>query len=199
MKEVTDIVIMGVGGQGIILATTILSEVALYSGFDVKTNEVHGMAQRGGSVISQIRFGEKVYSPLVKNGEAELFIGLEKLEALRGLRFCNKDTVAIINNREIYPITVSSGSANYPKDADRILKENINKLFILDAEKIALDVGNIKTENVVMLGAASNFLPFETEHFEKAIKNLVKQKYVDVNIAAFYKGRDVTNTNEQII
>ncbi len=194
MGGIYDIVLVGVGGQGIILASSILSEVALYAGYDVKTNEVHGMAQRGGSVISQIRFGEKVYSPLVKSGDADLLIGLEKLEAIRGLKYCNKDSKVVVNERKIPPVTVSSGDAIYPGDDEiiNVLNNSINDYYIIPAEKIALDIGNIKTENVVMLGAASNFLPFEAGDFERAIKKLIKKNYIDVNIKAFHEGKNLT-------
>ncbi len=195
MEGIFDIVIVGVGGQGIILASSILAEVALYCGYDVKTNEVHGMAQRGGSVISQIRFGEKVYSPLVKSGDADLLIGLEKLEAVRGLKYCSRDSKVVVNNRKIPPITVSSGDSKYPDDEEieRIIKDNIENYFFIPAEKVALEVGNIRTENVVMLGASSNFLPFSSEDFERAIKKLVKKEYIDVNIEAFNRGRELTS------
>lgn len=191
MENITDIVIVGVGGQGILLASSILSETALYSGYDVKANEVHGMAQRGGSVISQIRFGEKVYSPLVKKGDAAVLIGLEQLEAMRGLVFCNADTKAVVNTRKIMPVTISSGDERYSENIEQELKENLNHVYIINAEKVAVDVGNIKTENVVMLGTASNFLPFEIEAYENSIKKLVKKNYIEVNLIAFHKGREI--------
>lgn len=193
MSNITDIVIVGVGGQGIILASAILSETALYSGYDVKANEVHGMAQRGGSVISQIRFGEKVYSPLVKNGDADVLIGLEQLEAMRGLVFCNPDTKTVVNTRKIMPITISSGNERYPENIEQDLKEKLRHVFIIDAEKIAIDAGNIRAENVVMLGTASNYLPFKIEAYENSIKKLVKKNYIDVNLIAFHKGRSITS------
>ena len=192
MKKITDIVIVGVGGQGILLASSIISETALYSGYDVKANEVHGMAQRGGSVISQIRFGEKVYSPLVKSGDADILIGLEQLEAMRGLKYCNSETKAVVNIRKIMPMTVSSGNEKYSDSIEQQLKEELKHIFMIDAESLALEVGNLKTENVVMLGAASNFLPFDIESYENSIKKLVKPQYIDVNIKAFHKGRSIT-------
>ena len=195
MKNISDIVIVGVGGQGILLASSILSETALYSGYDVKANEIHGMAQRGGSVISQIRFGEKVYSPLVKSGDADILIGLEQLEAMRGLKYCNKETRAIVNTRKIMPVTVSSGNEKYSENIEQDLKEKLNHVYIIDAEKLALEVGNIKTENVIMLGAASNFLPFDINSYENSIKKLVKPQYIDVNLKAFHRGRSLTVTN----
>lgn len=191
MKEITDIVIVGVGGQGILLASSILSETALYSGYDVKANEVHGMAQRGGSVISQIRFGEKVYSPLIKSGDADILIGLEQLEAMRGLKYCNTETKAVVNTRKIMPVTVSSGNERYVENIEKELKDILNYVYIINAEKLAFEVGNIKTENVIMLGAASTFLPFCVESYESSIKKLVKPQYVDVNLKAFHKGRSL--------
>jgi len=190
---ITNIVIAGVGGQGIILASKIISEAIILSGYDVKNNEVHGMAQRGGSVISQIRFGTKVFSPLIQSGSADILLSLEKLETLRYIKFCNSDTNLIINNLEIVPVTVTSGKYKYPKDLNSILTETFKHINIFDADGIAQELGNMRVSNVVLIGAMSNFLSLDDKSFEAAIKNFVKKKYVDINIEAFHKGKKEIN------
>jgi indolepyruvate ferredoxin oxidoreductase beta subunit len=190
MGDITNFVLVGVGGQGIILASTIISEAAVLKGFDVKNNEVHGMAQRGGSVISQIRFGEEVYSPLAGYGTAHFMIALEKLEALRYIYMCNEETKLIINDVEIVPITVTSGAFDYPIDIDTQLTSHYKHIQLIDAQRIARHVGSIRTANVVLIGAMSNYLPIEDTIFEKAITNSVKKDYIDMNIDAFYRGKE---------
>ena len=128
MDDIKNILLVGVGGQGIILASTIISQAALLAGHDVKNNEVHGMAQRGGSVVSQIRFGKRVYSPLIQRGTADYVISLEKLETVRYLHFCNPETKVVVNNLEIVPVTVTSGGAEYPKNID-IIRVNVQFTF----------------------------------------------------------------------
>ena len=189
MDEVKNILLVGVGGQGIILASTILSQAALLAGHDVKNNEVHGMAQRGGSVVAQIRFGKKVFSPLIGRGQADYLLALEKLEALRYLEFCNSGTKVVVNNQEIMPVTVTSGGAEYPKDIEKVLTERLEHVRIIDALSVAKEAGNEKAANVVMIGAMSLFLPFGEELFSEAISSSVKKRFVDINIKAFYGGR----------
>ncbi len=190
MNDVTNVVLVGVGGQGIILASTIISETAILKGFDVKNNEVHGMAQRGGSVISQIRFGKQVHSPLIKNGSADFVLSLEKLETLRYLHLYNPETKLIVNNLEIVPVTVTSGAYEYPRDLDKILTSTFKYIQFIDAESIAKKVGSIRTANVVLIGALSHYLPLEDELFIEAIRSSVKPNYIDMNINAFHKGRE---------
>jgi len=189
MGDITNFVLVGVGGQGIILASTILSEAAVLMGFDVKNNEVHGMAQRGGSVISQIRFGKEVYSPLVSQGSAHFMIALEKLEALRYIYLCNKETKLIVNDLEIVPVTVTSGAFDYPIDIDAQLTSHFRHIQFIDAQRIARETGSTRTANVVLIGSMSNYLPFEDQIFEKAIANSVKKHYRDMNIDAYYRGK----------
>ena len=190
MSDVTNVVLVGVGGQGIILASTIISETAVLKGYDVKNNEVHGMAQRGGSVISQIRFGKQVHSPLIKNGSADFVLSLEKLETLRYLHLYNTKTKLIVNNLEIVPVTVTSGAYEYPQDLDEKLTSIFKYIQFIDAESIAKKAGSIRTANVVLIGALSHYLPLEDELFIKAIKSSVKSNYIDMNINAFNKGRE---------
>lgn len=190
MNDVTNVVLVGVGGQGIILASTIISETAVLKGFDVKNNEVHGMAQRGGSVISQIRFGAQVHSPLIKNGSADFVLSLEKLETLRYLHLYNTETKLIVNNLEIVPVSVTSGAYEYPQDLDKKLTSTFKYIQFIDAESIAKKVGSIRTANVVLIGALSHYLPLEDELFIKAIRSSVKSNYIDMNIDAFHEGRE---------
>jgi indolepyruvate ferredoxin oxidoreductase beta subunit len=192
MEDIRNVLLVGVGGQGIILASTIISQAALLSGHDVKSNEVHGMAQRGGSVVSQIRFGKKVFSPLIRHGSAHYVISLEKLETIRYFQFCNPETRVVVNNLEIVPVTVTSGDAEYPKDIDRILNEKLKYVDIIDAIDIAKKVGNIRAANVVLIGAMSHHLPFEDRIFERAIGVSVKKEFLDMNIRAFYSGKEAS-------
>jgi indolepyruvate ferredoxin oxidoreductase beta subunit len=192
--DVTNFVLVGVGGQGIILASTIVSEAAMIAGHDVKNNEVHGMAQRGGSVISQIRFGPQVYSPLIKKQSADFVISLEKLETLRYLHLYNPETKMVVNDLKITPVTVTSGKSEYPGDIDKYLTDSFQHVKIIDANRIAEDAGNIKAANVVIIGAMSSYLPFGDDIFEAAINNSVKKNYVDLNIECFYRGKEAVNT-----
>lgn len=190
MEEVKNVLLVGVGGQGIILASTILSRAALLTGHDVKNNEVHGMAQRGGSVVCQIRFGKKVHSPLISRGSAHYLIALEKLEALRYLEFCSRTTKVVVNRQKIIPVTVTSGDAEYPEDIEDILNRKLDHVQFVDALKIANEVGNDRAANVVLIGAMSGGLPFEDNVFEQAIEASVKKGFLDMNIKAFYRGKE---------
>ncbi len=197
MEDVVNFVIVGVGGQGILLASSIVSEVAVRAGFDVKSNEVHGMAQRGGSVISQIRYGEKVYSPLVMEKSAQYLVSMEKAEALRYRHLCNSNTRVVVNDLMIVPVTVSSGTDEYPEDIDGILGSTFLSFSMIKAQDIAQQAGSIRAVNVVLIGAVSNYLSFEDELYMQAIKNLVKQQYIDINIKAFYMGKEALATSER--
>ncbi len=189
MKDVLSISLVGVGGQGTLLASEILCQVALLSGKDVKKSEVHGMAQRGGSVVSQVRIGDKVHSPLVALGETDILISFEKLEALRHAHFLSPDGVAMVNDQEIRPVTVSSGQASWPEDLDGKLRSTFPKLELLPALKMARELGNVRTMNVVMIGALSNYTEIAEDIWQESIKSLVKPQYVDLNLKAFQAGR----------
>ena len=189
--DTTNILLSGVGGQGIILASTIISLAAMQSGHDVKNNEVHGMAQRGGSVVCQIRFGKKVFSPLIKKGSADFLIALEKLEALRFADYLNEDGVALVNNFKISPITVLTGQTQYPPNIDEILKATFPKLHIVDGIKLAQNLGDVRTSNVIVIGLLSNYLPFKKEIWIDVIKKSVKEKFYEMNIKAFEIGREL--------
>lgn len=184
-----NIVICGVGGQGIILASNVLCTAAFAEGNDVKKSEVHGMAQRGGSVITHVRFGKKVHSPLIEQDTADLILAFEKLEALRYLNYVKPEGMIIVNDREIPPMSVLVGAAEYPQDIDRKLRRRGRTLFV-DADERALELGNIRTANIILLGVLSQFMDFEKTSWDHAIKENVKAKYVDLNIVAFEKGKE---------
>jgi indolepyruvate ferredoxin oxidoreductase, beta subunit len=183
-----NIVLAGVGGQGILLASEIVALAAMAAGFDVKTNEVHGMAQRGGSVIAQIRFGKKVNSPLVEKGTAQALGSLERIEALRYADYLAPDGLAVVSQHRVVPLTVSSGSAKYPEDAEVRLRKTFARLLFLDAVAIARDAGNFKASNTVIIGALSTGLPLPVECWQESIRQSVKEKFVEVNLRAFAAG-----------
>ena len=186
----TNIVICGVGGQGIILASNVLCSVAFLEGFDVKKSEVHGMAQRGGSVITHVRFGKKVYSPLIEQGTGDFILAFEKLEAIRYAQYLKKQGTIIVNKREMPPMSVLVGAAEYPKDIEKKLRKQAKTHFI-DATKIALELGNIRTVNIILLGVLSTFLNFKQKSWKEAIKKNIKEKFVDLNVGAFNQGKSL--------
>ena len=181
------ILLVGVGGQGTILASKILSSALLEAGYDVKMSEVHGMAQRGGSVTTQIRFGNKVYSPIIGTGEADIVVAFEKMEAIRWIDYLKKDGIMVVNDYEIPSAPILMGKAKYPKGILEELNEKTN-VINFNAANIAKDLGNSKTMNIVLLGALVKAMELEDLNWEEAIKNNIKKKLVDVNIEAFNKG-----------
>lgn len=186
----TSIVLAGVGGQGILLASSIIAKAAMIAGFEVKMNEVHGMAQRGGSVIAQIRYGKSVHSPLVEEGTAKVFASLEQIEAIRFAHYLSPDGLAVVSTQTIVPVTVSMGSGKYPQDVKQRLEKIFKNLIIVDAIGKANELGNIKVANVVVLGAISRGLDLPLETWHEAIKSEVKEKFADLNIRAFEAGRN---------
>lgn len=186
--SVFNIVIAGVGGQGVLLTSKIIAETALLQGFDVKQSEVHGMAQRGGSVISHVRFGEKVYSPIVSEGEADLLIGFEPLETARYIHYLKKDGIVVYNTYRVSSITVSIGAEKYPDDIDEIIKKNAKKIYPMDGTKLAVEAGDKRALNIVLLGAVLKFLPLDKNIVLKSIEQNVKGKALDVNKKAFELG-----------
>ncbi len=189
MSRTTSIVMVGVGGQGILLATQIIARAALAAGHDVKTNEVHGMAQRGGSVLAQIRFGEKVYSPLVPEGTAAVLGSLERIEALRMRDYLAAGGLAVVSQQAIIPVTVSSGQATYPADAEQRLRAAFPRLAYIDAISAAERLCEPRVANVILLGAMSTALPISPACWAEAISQCVKPAYRDINMRAFEEGR----------
>jgi len=186
-----DYLLAGVGGQGTILASRILASAGLELGYDVKTAEVHGMAQRGGSVESHVRWGEKVYSPLVEHGMADYLIGFEMVEAARWLTYLNKNSVTLINRLRIPPLLVTLGKARYPseKEIENLLQSRGGAVKWLNAADMAEDAGNPAMAGVVLLGALSNLVGGGQEVWLKVIKQLVPARFVEMNQKAFLAGR----------
>lgn len=186
-----DIVITGVGGQGIILASEILSAALLKAGFDVKQSEVHGMAQRGGSVVSHIRYGERVFSPVIDQGGADFILSFELLEAARYLNLLKKGGRVIINNYTIPPPTVATGVEELNTDVPGYLNEKGVIYYLVDALEMASEIGNVRVVNSIMVGGLSVFLPMDKGLFIEVIKDRVKKEFVDINLKAFERGREV--------
>jgi len=190
-------VLVGVGGQGTLLASNILAEVGLAAGFDVKKSEVHGMAQRGGSVASHVRWHpEKVFSPLVGLGEADILLSFEKVEALRFAEFLRRGGTAVVNDMAILPITVSSGGATYPEDEHlaKVFASLDAELVMVPGERLAQEAGNVKAANVVLLGAISKLLPLPEEMWWECLAQRVPKKFLDLNKVAFASGRAAVTT-----
>lgn len=184
-----NIFLAGVGGQGTLLASELLSEAFLLSGYDVKKSEVHGMAQRGGAVTTHIRFGPKVYSPLIEPGAADLIIAFEKMEALRFVHYLAPGGVVVANTQEIQPPSVLRGLELYPGDVEARLRASSGKVYLVDALAPALALGEVRAVNVAMVGAASHFLPLPEKAYEDALELRLPAKLLDVNVAAFRAGR----------
>jgi len=176
-----NILISGVGGQGTLLASRVLGKYALEKGFDCKLSEVHGMAQRGGSVVTHVKIGEKIYSPLVEEGDADIVISFEKLEALRSLPFLKKDGIMIYSTQKILPMPVIIGAAEYPQT-------QINNAYSLDADGIAEKLGNKRVANTVMLGLFTRLAKFDYEVMKKSLKECVPEKAMQINMQAFDTG-----------
>lgn len=183
-----NIMIVGVGGQGTLLASRVLGTVALKKGFDVKVSEVHGMSQRGGSVETYVKMGDKVYSPLIEKGEADVILAFEQLEALRWIEYLKADGKLITSDQKIDPMPVIIGKAKYPENILPKLKEKVKNIVSTDALKIAKECGNIKAVNTVLIGMLAASSGIEKEVWLEAIKEVVPQKFQDVNLKAFEAG-----------
>ncbi|WP_353684840.1 indolepyruvate oxidoreductase subunit beta [Thermodesulfovibrio sp. 3907-1M] len=191
--SVTNIILSGTGGQGIVLASRIIAQVAFQSGYDVKESEIHGMAQRGGSVVSHIRFGDKVFCPQIPSGDAHIMIALEELEALRYLRFLKKDGIVILNKKKILPAMAEE--KEYPQDVENLLQQRGFLVIAVEAEKIAKQMENPRIENSVILGILSALLSFNEETWYDVISKAVPPKTVELNIKAFNEGRRLIKEN----
>ena len=189
MDKVTNIIMVGVGGQGVILASEIVAEVMMRAGFDVKKSEVHGMAQRGGMVNSHVRFGQKVYSPVIKKGEADILLSFEQLETLRCLDYLTRDPVILLTSQRISPPSVTTGSAVYPSDIPAQLREKYPRLELVDVLAIAREAGNIKALNIAFLGALSKYFSLHEDLWKDTISLFVPPNDLEVNLRAFSMGR----------
>lgn len=188
----TNIIIAGVGGQGLVLMTKVLSQAAINEGCDVKTNDVIGLAQRGGMVWGSVRFGEKIFSPNIRVGDADFLLGLEQLEALRWAHILKPNGKIILNNAIIYPTIVQQEKAQYPVADIENLKTTFD-VFELDAAGLAKEVGNKQMANIVMLGVISNFIGFKQESWESAIKQNLKESLHKLNLEAFNKAKGIVS------
>lgn len=186
---ITSVLFSGVGGQGIILASKVVGRCAFHAGLDVKESELHGMAQRGGSVISHVRFGDVVHSPLIPQGSADFYVALEELEGLRYQSFLKPGAQVVLNRKQIVPVTVNPETSPYPDDVKSQLETAGFSVFCIDAAEVARTVGNMKVENIILVGALSRYLPFPVELWESVIRELAPEKFVDVNLQAFRAGR----------
>jgi indolepyruvate ferredoxin oxidoreductase beta subunit len=184
-----DVFLAGVGGQGTLLASEVLCDAFLLSGFDVKKSEVHGMAQRGGSVTTHLRFGPKVFSPLIEPGKADLLVAFEKIEALRFAHYLRPGGAMVVNAQEIYPPSVATGQERYPQDVTERLRAVTDRLHMVDALAVALSMREVRAVNIVLMGAASHFLPLPEAAYEEAMTTRLPSKIVDVNVRAFRAGR----------
>ena len=182
-----NIMIVGVGGQGTLLTSRILGKLAINAGYDVKLSEVHGMAQRGGSVVTFVRYGDKVNEPIVEEGQADVLIAFERLEALRYLHFLKKDGVVIVNDWRIDPITVVTGVAAYPEDVIETLKEK-RRAIVVEATAESKKLVAPKAFNIIVLGAAARHMGFEKEDWLRVIETTVPPKTIEVNKQAFEIG-----------
>ena len=193
MRTTGNILFSGVGGQGILLASEITAYSLLAAGFDAKKSEVHGMAQRGGSVTAQLRYGDKVYSPLIEPGRADIQVAFEMMEAVRYLPYLHKDSRVIVNTQKILPPSVATGKTAYPEAVLDNLTEHGISVVCVDAFGLAREAGEVRTANIVIVGALSVFLPVEAAVYEQVIKTRVPEKFREVNLRAFAAGRKASS------
>jgi indolepyruvate ferredoxin oxidoreductase beta subunit len=184
-----NIFLAGVGGQGVLLASEILCLSLMETGRDVKKSEVHGMAQRGGSVTSHVRYGEKVFSPLIPKGDAHILLGFEALEALRWTGFLKEDGVLLVNRQEINPTTVTSGRMAYPENIYERISEKHPNTEVVDGLGLAKEAGDVRAVNSVLVGAASRHMDVPEEIWKRVITRRLPQKFVSLNLRAFELGR----------
>ena len=193
-----DILMVGVGGQGIILASDIMGEAALGAGYDVKKTDTLGMAQRGGSVVSHVRIASQVWSPLLKEGEVDILLAFEKLEAARWSHYLQPGGVAIVNNHAIPPLSVSLGTHRYPSDEEieDILKQQTERIYFVDGISRAKELGDIRALNMFMLGCASFLLPIDVHVWKECMSQRIPSNILQINITAFDQGRkEVSGVN----
>ena len=184
-----NIMIVGVGGQGSLLASKLLGHLLLTEGYDVKVSEVHGMSQRGGSVVTYVRFGEKVYSPIIDKGEADFIVSFEKLEAARYVQYLKKGGRIVVNTQEIDPMPVIIGAAEYPENLVEKMENLDIRVDAMDCLLLANEAGSSKAVNIVLMGRLSKYFDIPVDKWEKAIEECVPAKFVELNKKAFHLGR----------
>lgn len=183
-----NIMIVGVGGQGTLLASRILGNVAIEQGYDVKVSEVHGMSQRGGSVVTYVRYGEKVYSPVIAEGSADVILAFEQLEAIRYINYLKKDGIILVNSQTIDPMPVITGAATYPQDIIERIKAAGANIIAVDALSAAVEAGNTKAVNVVLIGLLASRTDIEKDVWVRVLERTVPPKFLEVNKKAFELG-----------
>ena len=184
----TDILIVGVGGQGTLLASRVLGRMAEKLGYDVRISEVHGMAQRGGSVVTHVRYGEQVFAPVIDDGSADIILAFEKLEALRWMGRLKKNGRMFIGAQEIAPMPVITGTEQYPADIEQRIRAVVPDAVFVDALSLANEAGSAKAVNIVLLGVLTKHMGLDKQAFLDAIKDTVPPKFLDMNLFAFEKG-----------
>lgn len=189
--KITNILLVGVGGQGILLASEILAEAFMLAGFDVKKSEIHGMSQRGGSVVSHVRFGREVPSPTVPEGEGDILFGFELLEAYRFLPLLHPGAKVVVNNYRIAPPSVLLGQASYPEDLPGRIRSRFPDFLLVDGLHLAQQAGDLRAANTVLLGAVSKHLAIDAAVWRQALQNMVPPKVLEVNYQAFELGRSI--------
>ncbi len=189
--SVTNILLVGVGGQGILLASEILSEAFMLAGHDVKKSEIHGMSQRGGSVVSHVRFGTEVFSPVVPEGEGDILFGFELLETYRALPLLRPGATVVANDDRILPPAVLLGQAEYPKGLADKIRQKFPDLLLVDGQGLALSAGDVRAANTVLLGAVSKRLMIAEEIWQQALEKMVPRKALEINLKAFQSGRSL--------
>ena len=187
--ETKNIMIVGVGGQGSLLASKLLGRLLLTKGYDIKVSEVHGMSQRGGSVVTYVRFGDKVYSPIIDTGEADFNVSFEMLEAARYTEYLKKGGKIITNTQQINPMPVIIGAAEYPQNLEEKIKAKGIDLIAFDALKLAEEAGSAKAVNIVLMGMLSKYFDFTDDEWQRAIETSVPEKFLELNKKAFSLGR----------
>lgn len=188
MNDIKSFLMVGVGGQGIVLASNVLCDAAMNAGYDVKKSEIHGMAQRGGSVVSHVRYGAKVYSPVIPKNAAQYVLSFEHMEYLRYLGLISDDCTLFLNTRHIFPPGVALGTEEYPNSIVEREKSRFNTVYEFDADNTASELGNAKTMGIVLLGKLSTVLDIDSEAWREAIRSNVPSKALDINFRAFEAG-----------
>ncbi|MEW6015632.1 MAG: indolepyruvate oxidoreductase subunit beta [Candidatus Zixiibacteriota bacterium] len=196
-NKTTNILIVGVGGQGVLLASELLSETAMQAGFDVKKSEVHGMSQRGGVVTSHIKYARKVYSPIIPYGQTDILISFEQAEALRAVDWLKKEGLAVVSRTRLVPPIATGKKFHYPDDPVADLKKRFGRVIDIDADAIARELGDSRLVNTLLLGVVSKSLEFELSLWETVIRSLVKAKFVDINLKAFARGRELSGNGKK--
>jgi indolepyruvate ferredoxin oxidoreductase beta subunit len=187
--QITNILLVGVGGQGILLASEILSETCMLAGFDVKKSEIHGMSQRGGSVVSHVRYGKEVFSPIVPEGEGDILFGFELMETFRSLPLLKQGGTVVANDLRISPPSVLMGQQVYPEGLAERIKGQFPDFLLVDGQQMASEAGNLRAANTVLLGAVSRRLDIAEEYWLQALEKMVPAKALEVNNKAFQMGR----------